>query len=108
MITLTTKAVEKLKEFSESEGIGHLCIRCKVLGSGCAGLSNDMTFDDMIGPMDETFEQDGITIIIDCLSLSYMKDVVLDWVETDFMQGFHFTFQDEAVKQCGCGSSYSP
>lgn len=105
-IALTEKAITKLKEFSGAEGVGHLCIRLKVLGGGCAGLSRDMLFDDFVGEMDETIEQDGIKIIIDQVSAQYFENTVLDYEEGQFASGFRFT--DPAIKTtCGCGSSFS-
>lgn len=106
MITITEKAVAQLKIFAEAEGIGHLCVRLKVLGGGCAGLSRDMFFDDFVGEMDEVIEQDGIKIIIDQVSAQYFEDTTLDYEEGQFASGFRFT--DPAIKTtCGCGSSFS-
>lgn len=109
MIELTKSAVEHLKVFSEEEGIGHTKIRVKVCGGKCSGLYFDMLFEDLPNTeMDEIFEQDGITIIIDCLSLSYIRgEIILDWVETPYGGGFKFS-GDEEYKSCGCGSSFSP
>lgn len=106
MITITAKAKEKLKEFSEAEGIGHLCVRLKVLGGGCAGLSRDMLFDDFIGEMDEVIDQGEVKIIIDQVSAQYFENTTLDFEEGQFASGFRFT--DPAIKTtCGCGSSFS-
>lgn len=107
MITLTTKATEQLKQFSEDEGIGHLCVRVKVCGGKCSGLFFDLLFDDMTNEIDNKWEQDGITIICDDLSLSYMgTDTIIDHIESDFGSGFKF-IGDESKKSCGCGSSFS-
>lgn len=107
MIEISEKAREKLREFSVDENIGHLNIRCKVVGKGCAGLSNDMTFDDLPPTeQDEVFKIDDITIYIDCLSVSYMGETTIDFIETDFVRGFQF-IGPSTNKSCGCGSSFS-
>lgn len=106
MITITEKAIAQLKIFAEAEGIGYLCVRLKVIGGGCAGMQRDMFFDDFVGDMDETIEQDGIKIIIDQVSAQYFEDTVLDFEEGQFASGFRFT--DPAIKTtCGCGSSFN-
>lgn len=108
MITLTKEAVIQLKQFSQDEAIGHLNIRIKVIGGGCAGLSHDMIFDDLPPTsLDEIIIQDDITMYIDCLSLSYMKDITLDYLATKYGAGFKF-IGGEDTKSCGCGNSFTP
>jgi len=106
MIEITDKAKEQLRKFSEDEGIGHLNIRISVKGSGCAGLSHDMIFDDLQPTdQDEIFKIDDIIVYIDCLSLSYMGETTIDFVESEFAKGFQFL--GSGNKSCGCGSSFS-
>jgi len=108
MIELTNTTIKYLKEFSEDEGIGHTNIRIKCVGSGCAGLSGDIFFEDREPTeMDEVFEQDGIKIIIDCLSLGYMDNCIVDYISGEFGSGLKFVFKDEQIRSCGCGSSFS-
>jgi iron-sulfur cluster insertion protein len=104
MIRLTEKAVEKVKEIAEAEGIGSLTIRVKILAGGCAGYSFDMEFIDQIGELDEVIEQDGISIVIDPISFQYMEGIVVDWADTTFGGGFKFG-GGEIKSTCGCGSS---
>lgn len=106
MITMTAKAKEKLREISLSEDIGHNSVRVKVIGSGCAGFSNDLLFDDMPSELDEIINIDDITIIIDQLSLSYHENTEIDYVSGDFESGFKF-LNPEVKSTCGCGSSFS-
>jgi iron-sulfur cluster insertion protein len=106
MIHLTEKAVGKLKEIAESEGIGHFTVRVRVVGGGCAGFTNDMYFDDQIGEMDEVIEQDGVKIIVDPLSLQYLDETTIDWLDGPFGAGFKFN-NPNVTGSCGCGSSFS-
>jgi len=105
MIHLTTKAVIKLKEFAEAEGLPP-SIRLAVKGSGCAGFSNDMTLDDIVGELDEVIEQDGVKIIVDQMSIQYLEDATIDFVESEFASGFKFIVPN-SKGSCGCGSSVS-
>ena len=68
MISLTEAAVAKLKDISESEGIGHNCVRISLRGGGCAGMMHDMNFDDVQKENDEVIEQDSIKLFIDVVA----------------------------------------
>lgn len=105
MITITDLAVTKLKEISESEGIGYYSVRVKVLGGGCSGFTYDLAFDEMISELDETIEKDGVTVMIDALSLQYMPNVEVDYLESELGGAFKFN-NDVAKAVCGCGSSF--
>jgi len=106
MIIITEKAVAKLKEFSKSEGIGHLCVRLKVVSGGCAGLSRDMFFEDFVDETDEVMEIDGIKIIVDPISYQFLENTSIDYQETQFQSGFRFS-APETKMSCGCGKSFS-
>lgn len=106
MISMTARAIEKLKEISEEEGIGHYSVRIKTLGGGCAGFKNDMYFEDQVSEVDEIFEFSEIKIIIDPLSFQYMEDVEIDWSDHPISSGFVFN-NPRALNSCGCGKSFS-
>jgi iron-sulfur cluster assembly protein len=106
MIYLTEKAAKQVKEISDGEGIGHYVVRAKVLGGGCHGMTHDLSFDDKISETDETFELDGVKLIVDMMSLQYLENACVDYVESTFGGGFKFTSPD--IKgSCGCGKSVS-
>lgn len=104
MIVITDKAKEKLKEFAEAEGLP-TTVRIKVQGGGCGGFQNDMFFDDYVGEMDEVFEIGDIKVVIDGVSLQYLEDTTIDYLEGQFQSGFKFI--NPVATTCGCGSSYS-
>jgi iron-sulfur cluster assembly accessory protein len=107
MITLTPSAIAKVKEISESEAIGHYNIRLKVIGGGCAGMSNDIYFEDLEPTnLDEVFEHDGVKLIVDALSISYLDGAEVDFVEMEFSSGFKVN-NPQVKSTCGCGSSFS-
>ena len=106
MISITDKAVSKIKEISDAEGIGHFQVRLRVIGGGCAGFSYDLYFEEAATEMDETEVINGVTIIIDPLSFQYLDGVEIDYVEKFLSEGF--TFNNPNVSgTCGCGSSFS-
>lgn len=106
MISLTKIAVDKVKEISESEGIGHFNIRVKIIGGGCAGFTHDMFYEDKISDVDEVIEQDGVKVIIDPLSFQYLEDVEIDFIDSPISAGFKF-LNPNVKGSCGCGSSVS-
>ncbi len=106
MISLTEKAVVKLKEIAESEQIGHTSVRVKLKGGGCAGMTHDMNFDNEKLDGDEELEFDGVILLIDEISLQYMSNVTIDWEDRLISSGFKFNSPD-ITGSCGCGKSIS-
>ncbi len=103
MIQLTAKAIEKVKEIADSEGFP-LSIRLSVKGGGCSGHKNDMCFDDNVGELDDVFDQGGIKIVVDQMSLMYLGETEIDYSEQEFSTGFVFR-SENAKATCGCGKS---
>jgi iron-sulfur cluster assembly protein len=105
MIEVTPKAIEKIKNTFEREGVtGGL--RLGVLGGGCSGLSYQFKFDTKERPTDKVFEYDGVKIYVDPKSLLYLNGMVLDYQESLMQSGFVFD-NPNAKKACGCGTSFS-
>ncbi len=105
MITITSKAVEKLKEISDEQDIGHLRVRLRVQGGGCSGFEYDMSFEDVPSDLDESFEQDGITVVVDPLSIQYLEGVEIEYLDGLMSSGFKF-INPNVKSTCGCGSSF--
>jgi iron-sulfur cluster assembly protein len=105
MITLTSVAKAKLKEIM-IEQPEQKYVRLGVRGGGCSGYEYTI---GLVSEVDEhwlTFEFDGVTIVVDPMSLMYIEDVTLDYVNNPLNSGFKFN--NPAVKTtCGCGSSFS-
>lgn len=105
-ITLTQRAVAELKEFMASQEKTNAALRVWVAGGGCSGLSYGMALDD--GEPEEgdnIFEQDGVKVYVDPLSLEYMDGSTVDFVEDALGGGFKID-NPKAVQSCGCGSSF--
>jgi iron-sulfur cluster insertion protein len=104
-IGLTPLAAEKVKEIRAAESIEEdFGLRLRVVGGGCAGFSYDLYFDQKT-EMDKQYESHGVMLIVDQMSLQYLRGTTVDYVEG--LQGAGFKFSNPNVKAtCGCGSSF--
>jgi iron-sulfur cluster insertion protein len=105
-LSLTEKAVAKVKEIREAEGLGEQGLRVRVIGGGCSGFSYDLFFEDEVSDVDQTFESGGIKLYVDMMSFQYLEGVEIDYVEGLHGAGFKF-LNPNAKSTCGCGSSFS-
>ena len=105
MVTVTPKAVEKIREAFKREGVtGGL--RLGVLGGGCSGLSYQFKFDSKPRATDKVMTFDDVNVFIDPKSLVFLDGMTLDWKDSLIHSGFVFE-NPHAKKSCGCGTSFS-
>ncbi len=105
MITITDKAAERLKELLVSGGQSY--VRASVQGGGCSGFQYGLQVEAEQGQNDQVVESNGIKILIDPISASYLKGSTIDFVDNLVGGGFSFT-NPNAKGTCGCGSSFEP
>ena len=105
MVTVTPKAVDKIRIAFQREGVkGGL--RLGVLGGGCSGLSYQFKFDTKSRPTDKVLEFDDVKVFIDPKSMVFLDGMTLDWHDSLIQSGFVFE-NPNAKKSCGCGTSFS-
>ncbi len=105
-ITLTDALIKRIKFLTEQDGKPDLKLRIIVDGGGCQGFEYKFSLDSTITADDEVFERDGAGVIIDDVSLPFMKGAVIDY--TDDLIGAHFKITNpNATSSCGCGTSFS-
>jgi len=105
-ITLTSHAVNKVKEIMGQQNPVPAGLRVGVVGGGCSGFSYSMSFENSAGMMDKVFDMEGLKVYVDATSLMYLNGCKVDYVET--LEGAGFKFENPNVKStCGCGSSFS-
>lgn len=106
IVTLTPNAVQEVKRLQAVQGLGSAALRLGVKGGGCSGLSYTVNFDTEMGPYDQSYEVEGIRIIVDMKSAIYLQGTQLDY-QKDLVSG-QFKFSNpNAAKSCGCGESFS-
>ncbi len=105
-VTLTPKAVAKVKEILAQQDPKPAGLRVGVVGGGCSGFSYSMSFENQQGMMDKVFEFDGLKVFVDATSAMYLQGATVDYIET--LEGAGFKFDNPNVRTtCGCGSSFS-
>jgi iron-sulfur cluster assembly accessory protein len=106
MITLTDKAVEKVREIMDSQGQAEAGLRIYIAGGGCSGFKYGMALDTEAAPDDEVYTFDGLKVFVDSMSFPYLKGANVDYVE-DALLGQGFKVENpNAVSSCGCGQSF--
>jgi iron-sulfur cluster assembly protein len=105
MVTVTPKAVGKIREAFQREGVNG-GLRLGVLGGGCSGLSYQFKFDVKPRPTDQILNFDDVRVFIDPKSLVFLDGMTLDWKDSLIQSGFVFE-NPNAKKSCGCGTSFS-
>src|SRR2546425_2499961 len=105
-VVLTDKAAAEIKALFESQGVANAALRVFVSGGGCSGLQYGMAIADEVEEGDVEFEQHGVRILVDPLSVNYIAGASVDYVE-DVMGGGFKIDNPNATKSCGCGSSFS-
>ena len=106
-LLFTGKALEMVRSaLEETHGEDGDYLRVGVKGGGCSGFQYSLNFTDEVDDEDQMVVVDGVKIITDAFSASYLKGTELDYVET--LQGAGFKFiNPNAKRTCGCGSSFS-
>ena len=81
-------------------------LRLSVDGGGCAGFQYRFGLADAVEADDATAEQDGVTLVVDPVSLDLVRGSTVDFVESLGGSAFQVT-NPQAASGCGCGTSFS-
>lgn len=105
-ISVTEKAVAKIRSLVEEEGNDDLKLRVFVTGGGCSGFQYGFTFDEICADDDAVIDSEGVSVVIDSMSYPFLVGSELAYEEG--LQGSKFVIQNpNASSTCGCGSSFS-
>jgi iron-sulfur cluster assembly accessory protein len=105
MIQLTESAAGKVKELLQEEGRSDIALRVAVSPGGCSGLRYAMYLDDQISEKDATEDQFGVRLVIDKMSVPYLTEATIDFVDSLEQSGF--TIDNPAAQSsCACGNSF--
>ena len=104
-ITLSPAALARVQRYL-SETPDAIGLRFGVTRTGCSGWQHtaDLAMDQREG--DTVFEQDGVRILVDALSLPIVDGTTIDLVQQRL--GEQFVFRNpNASDECGCGESFT-
>ena len=105
-LVFTDSAADKVKQLVDEEGNPELKLRVFVQGGGCSGFQYGFTFDELVNDDDTQMSKNGVTLLIDPMSLQYLMGAEIDYKED--LQGAQFVIKNpNATTTCGCGSSFS-
>ncbi|MGK3143016.1 iron-sulfur cluster insertion protein ErpA [Pantoea sp. C2G6] len=105
-LQFTDAAAAKVKNLIADEENPALKLRVYITGGGCSGFQYGFTFDDQMNDGDMTIEKQGVSLVVDPMSLQYLVGGSVDY--TEGLEGSRFIVTNPNAKTtCGCGSSFS-
>ncbi len=116
-ITLSTAASDAVRNILAERNLEGYALRVYVAGGGCCGVNFGMALDNNIRDVDTTFEVNGVKVVVDEVSIDYLRGATIDFVN-DPVRGAGFAVDSPSAKAqghshehgedgCGCGGSCS-
>ncbi len=106
LLIFTDAAARKVGALIQAEGNPNLKLRVFVQGGGCSGMQYGFEFDEAAQEGDTTVENQGVTLLVDPMSVQYLTGAEIDYREG--LDGSQFVIRNpNAQTTCGCGSSFS-
>jgi iron-sulfur cluster assembly accessory protein len=104
-VNLSPVAAGKVRSLLEQEGRDDLALRISVQPGGCSGLRYQLFFDERTLDGDVVTDFDGVSVVVDRMSVPYLNGAVIDFVDTIEKQGFTID-NPNATGSCACGDSF--
>lgn len=105
-LVFTDSAAIKVRELLEDEDNDALKLRVFVSGGGCSGFQYGFTFDENVEDGDTQIEKQGVTLLVDPMSVLYLTGAEIDF--SDGVEGAQFVIRNpNASTTCGCGNSFA-
>lgn len=104
-IALSASAAARVAAIATRQGKPAI-LRLAVEGGGCSGFQYRFGLADAPDPDDVAVQADGVTLLVDPMSLDLVRGGTVDYVEN--LGGAAFRVDNpNATAGCGCGSSFS-
>jgi len=81
-------------------------LRISVKGGGCSGFQYAFDIDPERAEDDLVVSRDGVSVVVDSVSLEMLRGAELDFVDDLMGQAFKVK-NPNAVASCGCGVSFT-
>jgi iron-sulfur cluster assembly accessory protein len=104
-IDLTSSAAARVATIAAKQGKPAI-LRLAVEGGGCSGFQYRFGLADTVEADDVAVERDGVTLVVDDVSLDLVRGAAVDFVSDLGGSAFKVT-NPNATAGCGCGSSFS-
>ena len=104
-VTLTPAAVSAVRELLEKRNLQGYALRVFISGGGCSGFQYGMALENNIRQNDLTNEFDGVKVVVDEISIDYLRGAHVDFIDNLMGSGFKIE-NPNAISTCGCGSSF--
>ena len=105
VISLTPAAAGAVKDLLSKRNLEGYALRVFVSGGGCSGFQYGMALEGNARDTDMTFEYEGVKVVVDEISIDYLRGATIDYVDDIMGSGFKIE-NPNAVSSCGCGSSF--
>jgi iron-sulfur cluster assembly protein len=110
LFSLTPTATQAVKDILTQRNLEGYALRVYVAGGGCCGVNFGMALDNNFRDVDTTFETNGVKVVVDEVSIDYLRDATVDFVN-DPQHGAGFAVHSPNAKGhshseggCACGS----
>ncbi len=105
-VSVSARAAKRIAEILKAEAAQPSMLRVAVTGGGCSGFQYNFAIDDTRTDEDLVIERDGAVVLVDPMSLDFLKGAEIDFV--DDLIGAAFKINNpNATSSCGCGTSFS-
>jgi len=106
-VTPSDGALAQVRRLIAKDGRDNVFLRVGVKGGGCSGLEYVMRLDDQLRDGDLSQEFDGVTLVCDPRSATFLQGATLNYTGNLIGGGFKFD-NPNAGRSCGCGTSFTP
>lgn len=80
LFTLTPAASQAVKDILTERKLEGYALRVYVASGGCCGVNFGMALDNNFREQDTTFESEGVKVVVDEVSIDYLRDATVDFV----------------------------
>jgi iron-sulfur cluster assembly accessory protein len=88
-IRLSPTAAQAVRDLIAQRNLAEeYALRVYVAGRTCSGLQYGMSLDNKPGETDTTFEMDGIKVLVDNISIQYLRGSIINFVNDERGKGF--------------------
>ncbi len=104
-VTVSARAARRIAAILKAEPQPSM-LRLAVTGGGCSGFQYNFAIDDARTDDDLVVEREGAVILIDPMSLDFLRGAEIDFTDDMIGQAFK-VINPNATSSCGCGTSFS-